>query len=245
MLEHMPKDALKVIENDLLYSREKVKLPVNEDRRDEHAVNNKDTNNRTNDNLDERITKFQNQLKNIYWYRIPLKYLCDLGLVNTPIKFNTKWRLTFETDMQRLFESKTNQIATAGLPTSIDAKIIVDLTPYLLYYQFSLEDTFRTYFESTMVSENVLRTGIKFSAYQKSYQLVTGSQLRTITFNNAFKRFYFLEFSLVFNRSDLSIYDSYNAEVVATSIKTIKIQNASNTYSEFNIIKFNLEDEED
>ena len=245
MLEHMPKDALKVIENDLLYSREKVKLPVNEDRRDEHAVNNKDANNRTNDNLDERITKFQNQLKNIYWYRIPLKYLCDLGFLNTPIKFNTKWRLTFETDMQRLFESKTNQIATAGLPTSIDAKIIVDLTPYLLYYQFSLEDTFRTYFESAMVSENVLRTGIKYSAYQKSYQLVTGSQLRTITFNNAFKRFYFLEFSLVFNRSDLSIYDSYNVEVVATSIKKIKLQNASNTYSEFNIIKFNLEDEED
>ena len=33
MLKHMPKNALKVIENDLLYSREKVKLPNDKDRR--------------------------------------------------------------------------------------------------------------------------------------------------------------------------------------------------------------------
>ena len=52
---------------------------------------------------------------------------------------------------------------------------------------------------------------------------------------------------LVFDRSDkhLSIYDSYNAEVAATQIKSIKLQNASNTYSEFNTVKFDLEDEED
>ena len=43
----------------------------------------------------------------------------------------------------------------------------------------------------------------------------------------------------------LNIYDSYNAETAAVSIKYIKLQNASNTYSKFNTIKFNLEDEED
>ena len=43
----------------------------------------------------------------------------------------------------------------------------------------------------------------------------------------------------------MNIYDSYNAEVAAVSIKNIKLQNASNTYSEFNTIKFDLEDEED
>ena len=61
------------------------------------------------------------------------------------------------------------------------------------------------------------------------------------------KQFSFLEISLVFDRSDhhLSIYDSYNAEVAATHIKTIKLQNASNTYSEFNTVKFDLKDEED
>ena len=56
-----------------------------------------------------------------------------------------------------------------------------------------------------------------------------------------------MQFSLVFDKSDqhLNIYDSYNAAVAATNIKYIKLENASNTYSEFNTIKFDLEDEED
>ena len=78
-------------------------------------------------------------------------------------------------------------------------------------------------------------------------QLVVGAQSKTLTFTNVFKQFAFLEFSLLFDRSDqhLSIYDSYNAEVAATNIKSIKLQNASNTYSQHNTIKFDLEDEED
>ena len=52
---------------------------------------------------------------------------------------------------------------------------------------------------------------------------------------------------MLFDRSDqhLSIYDSYNAEAATTNIKSIKLQNASNTYSQHNTIKFDLEDEED
>ena len=243
----MPKNALAVIENDLLYSRKKVKLPTGKDRRDEHTAASKDADDRTDENLNQRITKFQNQLKNTYWYRIPLKFLCDIGFVSTPIKFNTKWRLTFETNMQRLFESKTNRTAAAGYPTSVDAKIILESAPYLLFYQFSLEDTYRAYFERAMISNQVLRTGIKYSPYQKSYELVAGSQSKTFTFTNAFKQFAFLEFSLVFDKSHqhLNIYDSYNAETAAVPIKYIKLQNASNTYGEFNTTKFNLEDEED
>ena len=36
-----------------------------------------------------------------------------------------------------------------------------------------------------------------------------------------------------------------NAEIAANEIRYIKLQNASNTYSEFNSIKFDLNDEED
>ena len=127
------------------------------------------------------------------------------------------------------------------------SKVIIDSMPYLLYYQFNLDDVYRTYFKSAMVSENLLRTSIRKTPLQKCYELVRGAQSKTIRFNNAFKQFSFLEISLVFDRSDhhLSIYDSYNAEVAATHIKTIKLQNASNTYSEFNTVKFDLEDEED
>ena len=162
-----------------------------------------------------------------------------------PIKFNTKWRLTFKTGMQKLFESKTNQAAD-GLPDSVDAKIIIESTPYLLYYQFQLEDTFRRYLESAMISEQVLRKGIKSMPYEKSYAMIIGAQSKTFTFTNVFKQFSLLEFSLLFDRSDqhLSIYDSYNTEVAATNIKSIKLQNASNTYSQHNTIKFDLEDEE-
>ena len=98
-----------------------------------------------------------------------------------------------------------------------------------------------------MISNQVLRAGIKYFPYQKGYELVIGAQSKTFTFTNAFKQFAFLEFSLVYDKSDqhLNIYDSYNAETAAVSIKYIKLQNASNTYSEFNTIKFNLEDEKD
>ena len=247
MLKHVPKKALKVIENDLLYSRKKVKLPAGEERRDEHTANAENANNRTDDNIDERIQKFQNQLKTDYFYRIPLKYICNLGKVNQPIRFNTKWRITFEQDMQRLFEANTNLDAAAGLPDTVDAKIILKSTPYLLYTQFKLDTNFRNYLETALVSESKLRTGIQKTPYQKSYELIAGAQSRTINFNNALKQFSFLEISLVYDRSDkhLSIYDSYNAEVASTQIKSIKLQNASNTYSEFNTVKFDLEDEED
>ena len=186
-------------------------------------------------------------IETTYYYRIPLKYICDIGYVNTPIKFNTKWRLTFETNMSRLFKSKTNLAAGTAYPNNVDAKIILDSAPYLLFHQFSLEDTYRAYFEGAMISNHILRIGLKFSPYQKSYELVAGAQSKTFIFTNAFKQFAFLEFSLVFDKSDqhLNIYDSYIAETEATSIKYIKLQNASNTYSEFNTIKFNLEDTED
>ena len=182
MVKHLPKKVLKVIENDLLYSKKM--LPDREDRRDERT-NDANTDNRADDNIDERIQKFQNQLQNVYWYRIPSKYICDLGLVNTPIKFNTKWCLTFEINMQKLFESKTNQAAD-GLPNAVEAKIIIDLMLYFPYYQFNLDDVYRTYFELAMVSENLLRTSIRKTPLQKSYELVRGAQSKTIMFNNAF-----------------------------------------------------------
>ena len=170
MLKHLPKKALKVIENDLLYSKKKVKLPDDEDRQDERTTAGEDADIRT-DNINERIQKFKNQLKNVYWYIILLKYICDLELVNTPMKFSTKWLLTFETNMQKLFESKTNQAAD-GLPNTVDAKIIIDLTPYLLYYQFDLDDVYRMYFKSAMVSENLLRTGIRKLLFKKVTSLL-------------------------------------------------------------------------
>ena len=44
------------------------------------------------ENIDDRIAKFNNDnaLQNVKTYRIPLRYLVDLGLVNLPTSFDTK-----------------------------------------------------------------------------------------------------------------------------------------------------------
>ena len=130
--------------------------------------------------------------------------------------------------MSRLFESKDNLAnANTAIPQP-DAKIILTAAPYLLYHQFNLEDTYRTYLEGVLVSSRKLRGGLKLFPYQKSYELVAGGQSKTFSFTNAFKQFEFLEISLVWDKSDqhTTIYDSYNAEIAATHIKSIKLQNA-------------------
>ena len=110
MLKHLPAKSLKVIENDLLYSKEEVVVPYNLERRFHGMV--KDANNRvihnvvrSDGNFRDRESKFRNQLKDKYVYRIPLKYICDIGKINFPTKIDLKIRLTLETDMKKLFES--------------------------------------------------------------------------------------------------------------------------------------------
>ena len=109
MLKYENDKALKTYQNDLLYSKKLIKLPGGEDRRS-HRTNDAYAGKRIDHNLDDRIDKIGNQLKNEFYYRIILKFLCDLGLVNQPVKFNTKWVLTFKIDSQRLFETKVNQV---------------------------------------------------------------------------------------------------------------------------------------
>ena len=147
---------------------------------------------------------------------------------------------------QKLFETKANQ-ANDALPTSVDAKIILTATPYLLFKQFKLDDNYRTYLERLMISNKVLRTGIKKTPHHKTYKLIVGMQSRTITFESSNKQFSFLEISLVFDSSHQhkSIYDSYNPELAATTVSSTRLENASDTYSEFNTVKFDLTDEHD
>ena len=119
-----------------------------------------------------------------------------MGLVNQPVKFNTKWLLTFETDY-RLFKSKANQ-ANDALLDSVDAKIILTSTPYILYEQFKLDDNYRTYLEGIMISNNVLGTGIQPKPYQKSDEMFWEIQPRTVTFETSAMQLSFLEFLLVY-----------------------------------------------
>ena len=107
MLKHLPPDSLGVIQNDLLYSQKGVNLR-NSDRRAYYTLSQAGGYFDTDENFKDRGAKFRNQLKNKYVYKVPLKYICDLGKINFPTKTDIKIRLTLETDMKRLFESKAN-----------------------------------------------------------------------------------------------------------------------------------------
>ena len=92
-----------MIEKYLLYSKKTVIIPSNEDRR---SHNNDNEAFRTDDKVEDKEDKFLTQIDSKYVYRIPLKYLCNLGKINFPTKINLKICWTLETNMKQLFESK-------------------------------------------------------------------------------------------------------------------------------------------
>ena len=99
MLKHLPSDALKTLQKTLLFSKKPVYFAKKEyDRRNYNSqglaltgLNAADATAKILDhtrnlNIDERISLFQNQLKNEYVYRIPLPYFSDIGKINFPTK---------------------------------------------------------------------------------------------------------------------------------------------------------------
>ena len=46
-------------------------------------------------NIDQRIALFQNQLKNEFVHRVPLRYLCDIGKIHFPTKIDYRIKLFF------------------------------------------------------------------------------------------------------------------------------------------------------
>ena len=92
--------------------------------------------------------------------------------------------------MQRLLETNVNQAADA-LPRTVDGEIIFTFAPYIMYEQLKLDDNYRTYLEGVILSECVLRTGIKPIPYQKSFEFAVGTESRVLNFQAANKQFFF------------------------------------------------------
>ena len=76
-------------------------------------------------------------------------------------------------------------------------------------------------------SRRVLSTGIKPTPHQKSFEINVGTQSNVAEFKGVNKQFSFLEISLVYDKSEQhnSVYDSYNAELAATLILTVQLEN--------------------
>ena len=264
MLKHLPAKSLKVIENDLLYSKEEVLIPYNLDRRFHGVVT--DANNRvihnvirSDRNFRDREAKFRNQLKDKYMYRIPLKYICDIGKINFPTKIDMKIRLTLETDMTKLFESdknhmgnpKTGKLATStdpndfepdAIPPAPDVLIVLLKAPMIQFEQLALDTNFRQYLETILFSAKVLRMGVQKTPYQKTYELQASSQDFTVDFQGANRQFDWIEICLVYDKSDkhLTADDSYNAECACKFIKSLEFANISDQHSSTNTLKFDI-----
>ena len=116
----------------------------------------------------------------------------------------------------------------APLPTTDpDANIYWNSIPYVQYELVKLNDNFDTYISKALKGKRVLRTGIKPTPYQKSYEVNVGTQSHVIEFKGLNKQFSFLEISLVYDKSEQhnNVYDSYNAELAATNIGSVQLEN--------------------
>ena len=131
--------------------------------------------------------------------------------------------------MKKLFESKNN-VTAVGAP---DAQIIFTKPLFLQYEQFSLDKNFRQYLETIMVSKNILRMGVQKAPIQKTHEISIGSDSINADFLGSNRQFDWIEIFLVFDKSNkhTTIYDSYNVELAAKYIKSVKLSNFSEIYS--------------
>ena len=94
-----------------------------------------------------------------------------------------------------------------------------------------------------MVSKKILRMVAQKSPIQKTYKINVGQDLLNIDFLGSNRQFNWLELSLVYDRSDKypAIYNSYNIELAARIIKSIKLTNFTEIYSLTNEKKYGID----
>ena len=75
--------------------------------------------------------------------------------------------------------------------------------------------------------ETVLRMGVLPAPYQQLFEINKDIQSLTVTFKGAQKQLEWLEISLVYDKSyqHLAIYDSYDLELEAKLVQSIKFEN--------------------
>ena len=144
--------------------------------------------------------------------------------------------------MEKLFESKKVLPAGAAIP-SADAQIIFTKAPFIQYEQILLDKTFRQHLETIMVSKQILSMEAQKPPLQKTYEISQGTDSLNVEFLGSSIQFDWLEISIVPDKSDkhTTIYDSYNRELASQEIKTLKLTNFTEIYSQTNEKKINGE----
>ena len=75
--------------------------------------------------------------------------------------------------------------------------------------------------------------GAQRTPIQKTYEINTDQDSLNIDFLGTNRQFDWIELSIVYEKSDkhASIYDSYNFELAAKTVKSIKLSNFTEIYS--------------
>ena len=94
-----------------------------------------------------------------------------------------------------------------------------------------------------MVSKKILRMGAQKTPIQKTYEIQKGSDLLNVEFLGANRQFDWIEISIVPDKSDkhTTIYDSYNREMAAQLIKSLRLSNFTEIYSLTNEKKYDTD----
>ena len=217
MLKHLPADDLKSIQKTFLFSKKPVYFAnTNYDRKNFNSkdivttglstaeITKKKKQHAKDLNIDDRIDLFEDQIVEVYVYRIPLRYFSDIGKINFPTKIDYRIKLFLETDMNKLLESRKVLASTTTAAPAADA-------------------------EKTPI--------------QKTYEIKQGSDSLNVEFLGANRQFDWIEISIVPDKSDkhTTIYDSYNREMAAQLIKTLKLSNFTEIYSLNNEKRYNID----
>ena len=228
-LKHLPAKSVDKLMKTMLYYNKPIYLDVDDD--DDRRLHNSATDNdRTDPNLTYRIAELKDYIFQKHVYRIPLTLICDLGKCNFAMKTDIRIIITLERNLNKLFES--NKTGTTIL-TEPDALLQIYDRHYVSYQEINLTKGTDIYFTGILRSETALRQGVLELLYQQEFEVNTGTQDFTCTFKGAQRQFDWLEISIVYNKSyqHTTSYDSYDLELAAKFIQSIKFENTSSTYN--------------
>ena len=146
--------------------------------------------------------------------------------------------------MKRLSESKKVLASTATVP-ALNAKIIFTKVPFLQDEQLLLDKNFRQYLETIMFSKKIFMMGVQKTPIQKKTkknEINIGTDSINIDFLASNRQFDWIELSLIYDESDKHtiIYNSYNVELAAKTMKSVKLSNYTEIYSLTNEKKYDI-----
>ena len=227
-LKYLSEDSFKKIRKSILYTNHAVYLSGNNDRRANNAATEAL---RGEENLTYRKANFPNRYESEEPYRIPLGLITDLGLCNFPIQTDTRFVITLERNLNKLFEDLTKR---AAIPTTDpDASIEFFDRPYIAYQEIILTPTWESYLKDILKDQDGVRMGVLPNPYQQTFEVAAGAQTVSVDFQGASRDINWLEISLVYDKSvnNETVYDSYGLELAARLIESVKFVNASKAYS--------------